>query len=333
MTVLLLAIPTGGTALVPDAAVGKSGVVSEQPSTTDDRREVAAVPGGRWMPWALRLAWIATGVAGSSALADVVVDRSRAAELVVTWAGATGWILGVAAMAVPATLALTMSRVVVPLAVAAAVATLVTGAPATSGAVFLGVALATTAVVFSGEIGRAFVQASAYGNEERFLLRPPLGFAVAAVIAWVVWAGLLVVGIVLLAASLWWAGVPLAVVAVAAGVVLGRRWHLLSRRWLVFVPAGLVLHDRVVLGETLMLRRSQLARLHLAPADTEALDLTGPATGHAVEMVVIEMVTVLLPATREHPNGRAVHVRSFLAGPTRPGSVLGAAGRRGFRVG
>ena len=37
-----------------------------------------------------------------------------------------------------------------------------------------------------------------------------------------------------------------------------RRWHQLSRRWLVFVPAGLVVHDPVVLAETLMVPRRQI---------------------------------------------------------------------------
>ena len=49
-----------------------------------------------------------------------------------------------------------------------------------------------TLIAMSGELGRLFVQASAYGDEERHPLRPPLGFAIAAVLAWVVWASALV---------------------------------------------------------------------------------------------------------------------------------------------
>lgn len=314
-------------------AVGKSGPVFRVPRSPHEPAARTTAPAGRWVPWALRLAWIATGVAGSSAIGDAVADRSRTAEVIATWGGGVGWVLGVAVMAVPATVALTATRALVPLATVAGVVALVAGAPAGSGAVFVGVSLATAAVGFSGEIGRSFVQASAYGNEERFPLRPPLGFLVAAVLAWLVWAGVLVAAVVLLAAAVWWAAIPLAVLVVAGAVGLAPRWHLLSRRWLVFVPAGLVLHDRVVLGETLMLRRSQLRRLRLAPADTDALDLTGPATGHALEVTVNEPVTALLPASREHPNGRAVHVRAFLAAPTRPGAVLAAAGGRGLNPG
>ena len=63
-----------------------------------------------------------------------------------------------------------------------------------------------------------------------------------------------------------------------------RRWHKLSRRWFVLVPTGVVVHDHLVLAETLMMRRNEVVGLRLAPADTEALDLTGPAAGHAVEV-------------------------------------------------
>jgi hypothetical protein len=319
--------------LVRRLQVGKSGTVVDQRTPADDALGQGTETAQPWLPWLLRLAWIATGVAGSSAVTDAVAPRSTGVELVATWGAAAGWVVGVAAMAVPATLSLTATRVVVPLAVVAAVAAWVGGASVGAGAVFLGLSAAATAVALSGDLGRAFVQASAYGNEERFPLRPPVGFAVAAVLAWILWSTGLVAGALLTGARVWLAGIPLVVLAAAGAVVLGRRWHLLSRRWLVFVPAGLVLHDRVVLGETLMLRRSQLDRLRLAPADTEALDLTGPASGHAIEMTVREMVTVLLPPTTEHPNGRAVHVRAFLAGPTRPGSALAAARRRRFPVG
>jgi hypothetical protein len=98
----------------------------------------------------------------------------------------------------------------------------------------------------------------------------------------------------------------------------------------VLVPAGLVLHDPVVLGETLMIRRSDVARVGLAPAGTEAADLTGPATGHAIEVGTTVAVTALLAPTRQQPRGRAIHLTAFLASPTRPGRTLHAARERRF---
>ena len=137
----------------------------------------------------------------------------------------------------------------------------------------------------------------------------------------------------LLAARAWIPGAILTAIAVVGTVTLPSRWHRLSRRWLVLVPAGLALHDPVVLGETLMLRRSEVAWIRLAPADTDAADLTGPATGHAIEVGTEALVTALLAPTRQQPHGRAIHLTAFLTSPTRPGRALMAAGRRHLPIG
>lgn len=287
----------------------------------------------RWFPWALRACWVATGAVGASAIANAVDDRSAAVESMATWGAATGWVIGVAAMAIPATISLTATRVVVPLAVPVAVAALGAGATAATGAAFIAVAMVGVVIAGSGELGHVFVQASAYGDEERFPLRPPFGYLVIASVAWCAWAAALLTGPLLLAARSWPAGVVLSAVAIAGTVLLARRWHQLSRRWLVLVPAGVVLHDPVVLGETLMLRRSQVAGLRLAPAGTEALDLTGPTTGHAIEVTVTAPVTALFTPTPTVPQGRAVHLTALLAAPSRPGLVLAAARRRRLPVG
>ncbi len=55
------------------------------------------------------------------------------------------------------------------------------------------------------------------------------------------------VGPLALAARAWVPGVLLTAAAVALGWFLGRRFHRLARRWLVLVPAGVVVHDHLVL--------------------------------------------------------------------------------------
>ncbi|HRB05169.1 MAG TPA: hypothetical protein PLP26_17470, partial [Ilumatobacteraceae bacterium] len=100
--------------------------------------------------------------------------------------------------------------------------------------------------------------------------------------------------------------------------------HRLSMRWLVVVPAGIVVHDAVTLGETLMMQRGNVAVAHLAAADTQAADLTGPAAGHALEIVLREMELVVLAATVAEPKGKALHVQSILVAPSRPGRALNA---------
>jgi len=287
----------------------------------------------RWMPWVLRVAWIVAGVVGAGAVDAAVDGRSGAVNTTATIGAAVVWLVGVGAMAIASSPTLTATRVVVPLSIAISIATAIGGAPLAD---WLPVAVAggvSTVVAFSAELGRSFSQASAYGDEQRFPLRAPFALAAAAVASWIVWALAIVTGPLLLAAGTWFAGVPVTLIAVAGTVLLPRRWHLLARRWMVLVPAGLVLHDPAVLGETLMLRRTQVASIGLARADTEAADLTGPATGHAVEVRTTETVTALLAPGPERPNGAAIHLNAYLASPSRPGAVLTAARESRLPVG
>ena len=146
----------------------------------------------------------------------------------------------------------------------------------------------------------------------------------------------LLAGAVALAGGRFAIGAPLAVVAGAGLLLLPRRWHQLSRRWLVTVPAGLVVHDPVVLGETLMLSRRQLAGLGLTTispsAAHSAADLTGPTAGTGLEVTLTESVTALFAPRPGMPQGKAIHLTAFVVAPSRPGAVLTDARRRRFPV-
>ena len=304
------------------------------PGTDADRTSWRSwVLGLTWLPWMLRVTWIAVAAVGWPAVSSAVTERSDAVATVATVGAIVVWVAGVGAMAIPATASLTAVRVIVPLAPLAGVATLVGDGDTADGIETVVVGALATLVAMSAELGKLFVQASAYGDEERHPLRPPLGFAVAAGLAWIVWAGAVMCGPLLLAGRAWIPGAIVTALAVLTTATLPRRWHQLSRRWLVLVPAGLALHDPVVLGETLMLRRPEVARIRLAPVDTEAADLTGPTTGNAIEVATADTVTALLAPTRQHPRGRAIHLTAFLTSPTRPGRALQAAARRRLPIG
>ena len=96
----------------------------------------------------------------------------------------------------------------------------------------------------------------------------------------------------------------------------------------MFVPAGLVIHDHLVLAETAMFPQRSIGHLGLALAGTEAADLTGPAAGNAIEIGFTDLPTVVLAGTRAKPAGTALHVRSVLVAPSRPGRALTAAATR-----
>lgn len=287
----------------------------------------------RFLPWLLRLAWIAVLVTGGAAIDDATAGRSADLADVARAAAFIGWIAAVVAMAVPAVASLTATRIVVPLSVPVAVIAMIAGADRLDGWLFLAMSLLSTLIAGSAELGRTFVQASAYGEEDRHLLRPPVAYVTAAVVAWVIAASLVISTPLLLAQASWIWGALSGLGAVGLMVFGWPRWHRLARRWFVIVPIGLVVHDSLVLGETLMLRRQELAAIRLAPAGTEAADLTGPASGHAVEISTNESVDVFLAATPKRPRGTVLHLRACLVAPSRPGRALAAAADRRLPVG
>jgi hypothetical protein len=281
----------------------------------------------------MRAGWIGVVVLGDSAIDGATDDRSETVALVARYGGGALWAAGVAAMAVLAVVSLTATRVIVPLSVPAALVAWLAGADPIDGALFLAIAVVTTLVAFSADIGRSFIQASAYGEEDRFPLRPPAAYALAAGLSWAMWAACIIAGPLLLASHRYIIGAVIAAVGGIGAVWAWPRWHRLARRWFVIVPIGIVIHDHLVLAETLMLRRHEIGALHLAPADTRAADLTGPAGGHAIEINTAAPMTAILAATPDNPQGTAIHLTAALVSPTRPGQVLTAAAERRLPVG
>jgi hypothetical protein len=113
--------------------------------------------------------------------------------------------------------------------------------------------------------------------------------------------------------------------------VLARALHGLSRRWIVFVPAGMVLHDPMALTEPVLFEKRVIETIRPAPADTDSLDLTQGAPGLALELILLEKVPMTLakPRRRGQPGASA----RLLFTPTRPGLVLREAATRRVRVG
>jgi hypothetical protein len=235
---------------------------------------------------------------------------------------------------VPTSVSLTGIRLVAPGVPALTVWAALHGLPALTAGVALAGAVAACGVAFSAEVGQVFVQGSAYGEERRFPLRPPGPLLLGPLeLAWLVVAAAVVAGPLLLAAEQWIAGVAVTALAVVLVRGFARRCHRLTRRFAVVLPAGVVIHDHVVLADTALFRRATVAGVGLAPAGTEAADLTGNALGLAVELRLVDTGTVVLAGTRAEQQGKAIHLRSAIFTPSRPGRVLVEAGRRGLTVG
>lgn len=285
----------------------------------------------RILPWALRVAWAVLAFTAGPALGNALDPRSRSVQLVASVALWAVWGVVLVATLVPHPVSLTAVRCATPAAVVAVLVAAVDGDRAGAA-----LALATTALAmalaFLPETGTVFVNGPAYPNERRFLLRAPAPLLLG--VLGVVWALALagpVVGVLLVAARQWVAGAAVLAAGVPLCVVLLRAIHGLSRRWLVFVPAGVVLHDPIALADPVLFRRQLVVALGPADSDSPALDLTQTAPGLALELALAEEVPIL----RSKPGrrlGEAASPSRLLFTPTRPGAVLREAGERGLPV-
>jgi hypothetical protein len=282
---------------------------------------------------AVRIAWFALPVIVGPALAHGLDDASTAVQVV---AAALAWLVwgGVAvAVLVPRTVSLTALRIAAPAAVAASIwATVRADDIGAAEVIAIGwTALLAAVVLFVPVVTDVFVDGSSYGPEKRMALRTPTTLFLGPVeIAWAVVVCGIAAGPLLLAARAW----VLGAVALAAGLVLVRpalrSLHQLSRRWLVFVRVGLVLHDPLSLADPVLFLRQEVRSLGPAPADAErdATDLTGRALGLVLELRLRSKTTMGLIQRRNQ--SRDVKTDRVLFTPARPGALLSEARERGL---
>jgi len=272
-------------------------------------------------PWLARLTWLALPLVAGPALGDALDGASRPVQLVASIGLWVGWAGVLVATLVPATVTLTVLRIAAPAAVAAAVAATIAGGPSGADvAALVGTLLAALATVAPFTV-EAFVDGSSYGEERRLPLRVPGVLALGPIpVVWALVVAGIVTGPLLLAARQWVAG-AVALVVGALAVWWGVRvLHTLARRWVVFVPAGLVVHDPLALVEPVLLRRGVVTALGPAPADTRALDLTRGALGLALEVRLAEPVPLLV--LRGRGRSETVTTGAMLITPSRPGALL-----------
>jgi hypothetical protein len=186
-------------------------------------------------------------------------------------------------------------------------------------------------VVLAPAVTDAFVNGSAYGPESRFALRTPTALMVGpALLVWVLVVVGLATGPLLLASERWIAGAIAMLIGLPVAALGSRSLHQLARRWLVFVPAGIVVHDPTAVASQL-LPRATVSSIGPAPADTDAADLTGGAAGLALEVHLTDAV-MFEPPRGSRRGIEPVETSQFLVAPSRPGAVLAEARARRFAV-
>lgn len=284
-------------------------------------------------PWPARATWALLPLAMGSALGTALDEHTRAVSVtgaVLAWGV---WVAVLVAVIVPRAVSLTALRTAAPAALAVANWSALAGDR--SGADLLAVAWAAITLVaaFSPDTGDIFVNGSSYGDERRMPLRVPGALLLGPL--QLTWVGAVAAPIgvpLLLAAKGWIAAGLLAVAGGPAAYVALRALHGLSRRWVVFVPAGVVLHDLHALVDPVLFPRRTIRRLGPAPADVDdVLDLTQRALGLALELELTEEMDIA--PRRSDGEVEVVKVRQLLFAPSRPGAVVAEASRRRIAVG
>jgi len=288
--------------------------------------------------WVARVAWVALALIPNG-IEATLASHGRTAQLVFTLGAWALWALGTLAICWLSPYSLSALRMVAPLATAGLVgfvfASLSTYADVALGDVawsLVGVAVGVLALVciFLPAFGLLHVQASAYGDEKRLLLRVPAAQIAPIAVSYVVMAAFPVTTLFAVSAEVWWLAALCLVPTVLIFRVVPKRLHRFSRRWLVVVPAGVVVHDELLLAETFMVRTTAVTRVELSATSGEALNLTGDIAGARRHMVLIvqlrEAEKLALSPYLAKMLGTldALHVQSYAVAPTLAGHALAA---------
>ena len=268
---------------------------------------------------ALRVGWLAIAVLPQSLSAS---NGASSASTVGFWLAWGIWVIVALAVLVPHPLSLVTVRLLAPLLALHTGATVLEESTlrwSTVLALLLMVAVSATA--FSARYGSVHAQAAAYGHERRHLLRPPMAVLAPLALVWLVVAAL---GAVAMRGEQLAVSLSATALFIALAIFMLRRALVLSRRWLVFVPAGIAVHDPLLLRDTFMVRNHDVRALRDAASNTEALDVTGTTWGTPLELVLSHPHDVSLSPFGARLTGTLdrLHVTALLVAPSRPHIAL-----------
>ncbi len=285
--------------------------------------------------WLLRAVWVTLPLTAGPAAGDALDGWSTAPRIVasaILWAS---WGAGLLATLAPRPWGLTVTRTVGPLLAAATVAALTDGVPGAEGGAALAATVVAAGLAGSPAFGLAGANGAAYGDERRYPLKvpPPLFIGILPGAVLVVGAGA-VAGPLLLADGQWIVGALATVAGWAAAATAVPMLHRLSRRWLVLVPAGLVVADPLGLADPMLFPRERIRSvtpLAGPRAPSGALDLRLGATVGAVAVAVTEEAT-LMRAARPRTEPRPFVTDTLVVAPVASASFLAEAGARRIPV-
>lgn len=283
--------------------------------------------------WPLRALWLALPLLAGPGFSTMLDDRSTAVATTAEIGLWGMWFAGLVALLAPSTVSLTVLRFVAPsLAASAVYGTIALGRSTIATTSSIVVTALVFGLVLLPAVGDPMVNGSSYGPERRLALRPPAALLFGPMqLTWLVMFGATAGGALMIAAKNYVVGVPLLVVGLAASWRGAQALHQLSRRWIVFVPAGFVIHDYWALAESILIQRREIESLGPTPLDKgELLDLSGGSLGLALLVETKEKLPIALRARSSIETFSAYRI---VFTPTLPGRLLHEARVRGVRIG
>lgn len=288
--------------------------------------------------WILRASWLLLPFTAGDAISRALDGRSTAVTITASVISWLVWAVVMVATLVPHPTTLTVIRVLAPASTVVAIGALTWWAPSdvsgehlALGIAGVALALVATALAESAMVADEYVNAASYGDERRFALRVPTSFAIGPVpVFWALLVGGCLGGPLLLAARSWILGLVATAIGVAVAVPAIKSFHGLSRRWLVFVPAGVTLVDHLGLVDPVLFPKPRIASLGPALEGTGATDLTQDALGLVIEIALDAPIEIT--ARTSSDAGELQLVRGILVSPGRPGAVVAEAERRSISV-
>jgi hypothetical protein len=283
-------------------------------------------------PWVNRTIWGVQVVTLGLAIGSALASHSRPVQLVGTVLAWVVWTVGLGSVIIAHPMGLTSLRFCLTALVGcAAWVALATGVPTWQSGLGAVGALLAVATLGSAETATWCIDGPAYPNECRHALKTPTNLVPVAIFVCVLSAASVIAFPLLLAAQAWVLGGFAAVVAVVMAFVGTRSLHQLSRRFVVFVPAGFVVHDHIALMDPVLFRRNVVETIGPAVVDTDSLDLTLGATGMPLEVHLHEKVE-LTKLSKDRKTADVGKTARFLVSPMRPGAVIREAAARRYAV-
>jgi hypothetical protein len=285
--------------------------------------------------WLFRALWLVLPFTAGPSFAAALDDADELLQTGVSTLLWAIWAATLVALMVPRTQTLTALRVVAPSGLVAVGMAIFSLRDQDSIAFDLTMAIITVGwaavMAFRPTISDSFVDGSSYGDETRFLLSTPGPLMAGPIqLVWLAIAVGALAGPVALLDERWVLGGILLVLGWPLAFFAVPILHRLSNRWLVFVPAGMVVHDKTALREPQLFRVSDIAGLGPAPVDTDVEDISLGGLGLALRVALKEPSKII--RNERSSSVDLTEIDGFVVSPNRPGAVVAEAKERGYPI-